>query len=113
VRGGIVHAAAGTGGAEAAALAGEGDQQFGAAGRAAHPREAVGENPAPEIALELADDEPGQARLAALLRLGEEGLPVLPDRRVQERALGLAPAIGGAGRVRACSDPIPAHGVAA
>jgi hypothetical protein len=27
----------------------KGDQQFGAAGRAAHPREAVGENPAPEM----------------------------------------------------------------
>jgi len=76
-------------------------------------REAAGENAAAEIPLEFAHHEPGKACLAALLDLGEEGLPMLPHGRVQERALGLAPAIAGAGCVRACSDPIPAHAVAA
>ncbi len=70
-------------------------QQFVATRGAAHPRKPVCEDAAGEVTLELAHDEPGQtrARLATLLHLGEEGLPVRAHGRVQERALGLAPPV--------------------
>ena len=53
VRRGPLHAAGGAGRAEAATLAGKGDQHLVAAGRTAHASEAVGEDAASEVPLEL------------------------------------------------------------
>ena len=92
---GIVHPSGGAGRAEATPLARKRDQQLVAALGAAHPRKTMREDAAGEVTLELAHDEPGQARarLATLLHLGKEGLPVRAHGRVQERALGLAPPV--------------------
>ena len=59
VRRGPLHAARGAGRAEAAALAGKGDQHLVPAGGAAHAGKAVGENAASEVPFELRNDEPG------------------------------------------------------
>ena len=52
-----------------------------------------GEDTAGEISLELRSDEPRQpgARVAVLCGLGQEGLQMVADGGVQQRALGLAP----------------------
>ncbi len=78
MRGGVVRAARGAGRADPAALAGERDQQLVAAVAAADAGEAVGEDPAVEVAGKLALDKAGEpgAVGAALARLAEEGSEV-------------------------------------
>jgi len=87
-----LHPAGGARRADAAALAAERDQQFVAASRATHAGEAVGEDAAAQVALELGDHEARQGT-AVLLEPRQEGLEVLPHGRVQDRLLRLAPAI--------------------
>jgi len=64
---------------------------------AAHPREAVGQGAAPQVAAEVAlhprRDAPAHG--VGLVRLGEEGLQVMLDHRVQGRLGGTAGAIDG------------------
>ena len=62
---------------------------------AAHPREAVGQDPAPKVAAEVTLHPPGGAPAhgVGLLRLGEEGLQVMLDHRVQRRLGGAAGAV--------------------
>jgi hypothetical protein len=74
VDGEVAHAPTEAARAEAAALAGEGDRVHSAAPGAQTTREAVLEPSTPEILLDLAHHEPGQA--ARLLGALEEGGPV-------------------------------------
>jgi len=105
------HAAGGAGRAQAAAFAGERDQEVMAAGAAARAGEAAGEDAAlekaPEFALDVARDR--RAVGIALASACQPGLEVLLDEPVERRALGSAatvdPGGGGADRgtaVRAC-----------
>ena len=65
------------------------------AGIAVHAREAVGEDAAREIPLELGDDESREApAVSALGDLGEERVPVGANGLVEDRPLRLAAAIG-------------------
>jgi hypothetical protein len=88
VRGGVVHAARVARRAESAALAAEDDELVVSTSIAVHPREALGEDAAGQIALELFADEVRQVRPLAL---GQEGAQVVAHQLVQERALRLAP----------------------
>jgi hypothetical protein len=73
-----LHAASGTRGAEAAALAREGHQELVSAGGAAHAGEAEGQDPAAQVALELRRQVAGQgAAVGAGGDFGEKGLPVI------------------------------------
>ena len=82
-------------GADAATLAGEGQQPVMPAVRAPHPREAVGEDAAPQVAAKVALHPPGDAPAhgVGILRLGDEGLEVVLHRRVQGRLGGTAGSI--------------------
>src|SRR5439155_20194625 len=81
----------------------------------------VRQDTAAEVTLELTHDESGQTRapIAALLHLGEKGLPMRAHGRVQERPLRLAASIrsGRRGvrrrRLGACPIPDRAHPTAA
>ena len=88
VRGGVVHASARARGADRPALAGEGHQVLEAAPGTLHAGEAVFEQAAGQIALELALDETGQT--TRLLGAFDKGRPVLPEYAVKRRMLGLA-----------------------
>ncbi len=81
VRGGVGHAPAAAGGAEAAAFAGKRYEFVAQAARAVHAREAVGEQAALEVAAQLALDETRQA-VAGIGSTGalEEGLDVREQR---------------------------------
>jgi hypothetical protein len=67
--------------------------------RASQPREAVGEDAAPQVAAEVAlhprRDAPAHG--VCVLRLGEEGLEVMLHHRVQGRLGGTAGAMDGTG----------------
>ena len=89
VRGRVGHAPAAAGRAEAAALAGEGDDAVEAAVVAVHAHEAVGEDAAAEEAAELALDE-ARHRALARLRAGQEGLELALDDAVEDALLGAA-----------------------
>ena len=82
--------------------------------RAAHPREAVGEDAAAQIASKVALHPPGDAPAhgVGFLRLGEEGLEVMLDHRVQGRLGGTAGAIDGTGWAirRRCDGGRPSAG---
>jgi hypothetical protein len=71
------------------AFTGERDEQLVAASTTLHADEAVGENAAAQVPLELGHDEAGQPA-PVLLELRQEGLQMLPHRLVQERLLRLA-----------------------
>jgi len=90
----VVHPPGGARWAEATPLAGQAHQQLVAAVPATHAREAMGEDPAGEIALELRLDEPRESGAlgGAAARLFEEGAQVSADGGVQERVLRFAPA---------------------
>ena len=67
------------------------------AGAAVHAREAVRQDPAAQVSLELLAYEAGQSEAgrAPLLGLDQEGGEVLAHGRVQDGPLRLAAAIGG------------------
>jgi hypothetical protein len=92
------------GGADAAPLAGEGDEALGGAGVATHAGEAMGQDAAAQVGAEVVLDPAGHA-LAAGVGFGgvsQEGLEVVLDEGVERRVGGLAPAVdGGAGASRA------------
>ncbi len=76
IGGTLRHAPPSTARAEAASLAGEGQEALERAVGAPQPREAVGEHAAREELAELLLDEPGQApAIAAVRDFSEEGLP--------------------------------------
>ena len=93
VGGGVGHAATAAGGAEAAALAREGDDPLVMASVAAHPQEAVRGNAAAKIGAQLLLYETWR-RLAAFVGAREEGLEVGGDRSVEHGALGTPRLIG-------------------
>jgi len=68
--------------------------------RAAHPREAVGEDAAPQVAAEVAlhPRRHAPAHGVGVLRLGEKGLEVMPHHRLEGRLGGTPGAIDGTGR---------------
>ena len=87
VGGALGHAAAPATGAEATALAGEGDQPLQGAGVAPEPREAVGEDAAGQELAELPLHEPGEAgAVGALSRFLEKGVQVGADDGVEDAA---------------------------
>ncbi len=92
------HAAGGAGGADAAALAAEGEESLLSAGVTAQAGEAVGEDSAGEVAAEVVLDPGWNAAAVRLLRLGEEGLEVVLDDGVEGRFGGSAAAIDRRGR---------------
>jgi hypothetical protein len=78
--------------------------------RAAHPRESVGEDAAAQVAAKIAlhPSWDAPAHGVGALRLGEEGLKVVLDHRVQGRLGGAAGAVDGTARaVRLCSGEEP------
>jgi len=83
------HPPAAAGGAEAAALAREGNQAVELAVVAAQAQEAVREDAAPEVGAKLLFDEAGTG-LVASARVCEEGLELLAHDLVQEGLLGAA-----------------------
>ena len=101
VSGSALHPSRRAGRTDSTALAGERDEQLVAAGDAAHASEAVGEDAAAQVPLELGHDETGQPA-PILLDLRQEGLEVPPNCLVQERLLRLAVAV-----VRNSSDGLP------
>jgi hypothetical protein len=108
------HASGVAGRADAATLAGEGQEPFMPAVRAPHPREPVSQDAAPQIASEVSlhprRDPPAQG--VGVLRLGEEGLQVMLDHRVEGRLGGAAGAIDGPGGTirRRCGEGRPSAG---
>jgi len=96
VRGGVGHTAAAAGGAEAAALAREGDDAVETAVVTADAHEAVGEDPAAEKPTQLARDEAGRRSLARG-RAGEEGLELCLHDLVENALLGLAARVASVG----------------
>jgi hypothetical protein len=88
---GVGHAAPAARGAEAAALAREGDEAIVAAVVAVQAQEAEGEDATAQEGAELLLDEAGHG-MPAFARLREEGLEVLANRPVEEGLLG---AVGG------------------
>jgi hypothetical protein len=101
VSGSALHPSRRAGRTDSTALAGERDEQLVAAGDAAHASEAVGEDAAAQVTLELGHDKTGQPA-PILLDLRQEGLEVPPNCLVQERLLRLAAAIA-----RSSSDGLP------
>ena len=85
------------GGAEAAALAGKGNQAVEPAVVAAQTQEAVGEDAAPEVGAKLLLDGAGTGPVAST-RVCEEGLELLAHDLVQKGLLGAA------GCVAICGD---------
>ena len=85
VGGDFDHAAGIAGGADAAALAGEGDEALGGAGVAADARETVGENAAAEVGPEVALDVGPGARAQGILLGGggEKRLQVVLEDGVE------------------------------
>jgi hypothetical protein len=104
VGGRLGHAPGGAGRAQAAALAGVGDQEVVAASVAVCSREAAGQDPALEVAAQLALDVTRGRRAVgiALAPACQPGLEVQLHQPVERRALGTATAVdarcGGAGR---------------
>ena len=90
-----LHAARGARGAETASATRKRDEHALPAGVAVRAREAVGEDAAREVPLELGDDEAWEASaVGALGDLGEERVPVGANGLVEDRPLRLAAAIG-------------------
>jgi len=92
VRGSALHPSRRAGRTDPTALAAERNEQLVAARDGADASEAVGENAAAQVSLELGHDEAGQPA-PILLHLREEGLEVRPNRLVQERLLRPAAAV--------------------
>jgi len=88
VRGGLRHAPRPARGAEPAPLATEGDQFVVAAIGAAQAQEAVRQNSAFEVRVELVFDELRQSSASGLLSLSEEALGVLLHQALQRGLLG-------------------------
>jgi len=88
VRGGVGHPAPAAGRAEAAVLAGEGNQAVEAAVVAAQARESVCEDPAAQKGAQLLLDEP-RHRMTLLERRREEGLELGANRSVEQVLLGV------------------------
>jgi hypothetical protein len=108
VVGGVLHAAGIAGGA-GASLAAESHEALETAARTADPGEAPGEDAAVEVCAQVAPDVGGQppAGGTALAGGGEEGLEPFADDGVQERLLGLAPAVSGERRARRAGPTLP------
>ena len=95
VRGTLGHAAAAAAGAEAAALAGKGDQPLQRAGVAPEAGEAVGEDAAGKELAEFLFDEPRETGAGgALGRLLEKGLQVGADDGVEAAVFRVEWAVG-------------------
>ena len=99
MRRGVGHAAAAAGGAEAAALAGKGNQSVAAAGIAANAYEAMFEHAAGKVGAELTLHEAGHGMLA-LPCPREERLEIFSDNGVEDGLLGPASRVGGRARRR-------------
>ena len=108
--GGVGHAPAAARGAEASALAGEGDQLTLAPLAAAQDREASLQHAAVEVAPELAAHEPGQRPPRVGVRPGQERGQVLGDHLVQHRALRLTPPPFQAWLLVSHQEPVPRVG---
>jgi hypothetical protein len=91
MRGGVGHAAATAGGAEAAALAREGDDAIESAAVAVHAHEAVRKDPSTQEGAKLTSDEAGHRSLARG-SAGQEGLELLLHDLVEVARFGLAAA---------------------
>jgi hypothetical protein len=102
VGGEIGHAPGVAGGADPAALAGEGDEALVATVLAAGAGEAVGEDAATEVGEEVLLDPPGHAvaQRVGLGGPGEEGLEVVLDDGVERGGGGPARSVGGRRRGR-------------
>jgi len=87
VSGKLGHAPGVAGGADPSALAGEGDQSLVAAILTASPSEPVGEDAAAQVAPEVLLDPPGHAtaQRVGFDCVGEEGLQVVLDDRIERR----------------------------
>jgi hypothetical protein len=96
VRGRVRHPPPAAGGAEAAALAGKGNQAVELAVVAAQAQEAVGEDAAPEVGAKLLLDEAWTC-VVAIARVCEEGLELLAHDLVQEGLLGTAGCVAACG----------------
>lgn len=99
--GGRCHAPRVAVGADAPALAGEGDQEVVAAAGAASAGEAVGQDAAAEIGPEPGLDETGhaQAQRIGLFGAAEVGLQMITDEPVEDGALRPAPPVDTRSRV--------------
>ena len=86
---GVGHGAALAGGANAAALAREGDEPVEFAGLAVEPEETVSEDSAAEIGAQGLLDEAGGG-LAALVCPLQEGFEFLVEHAVEQRVRGVA-----------------------
>ena len=105
VRGGVGHAAPAAGGAEAAALAREGDETLELALVAAQAKEAVGRDAAAQIGAELVLDEAGRG-LATLAGACEKGLELALHGLMEQRVLGMSRfVVRDLGRKTGCSAP--------
>jgi hypothetical protein len=96
--GGHLHHTAGVaGGADAAARAGQGHEPLGGARGTADAGEAVGEDAAAEVRAEVVLDLPWDAVASGVgpCGLGEEGLEVVLDERVEGCGGGVAAAVDG------------------
>jgi hypothetical protein len=94
--GGHLHHAAGVaGGADAAALAGEGDEALGGARVAADAGEAVGEDAAAEVGAEVVLHPARYAAAVGVGRggIGQEGLEVVLDQGIERRGGGISTAV--------------------
>ncbi len=89
------HTSTATGGAEAAALAGESHQAVAAAGCAMKTRETVGQDSALEIAAKLALHEGREPKGGESVELGQESLEVFAQELVEERLGRIAAAVAG------------------
>jgi len=103
--GGLGHAPGGARWADAAALAGEGDELLVGAAGAADADEAVAQQAAFEKALELSLDEAGIAGavLGALAGVGEKLLEVVGDGLVEGGLGGFAALVARRQRARGCA----------
>ncbi len=95
VRGGLGHAPGGAGRAQAAALAGEGDLEVVATSVAVRAGEATGEDPALEVATQLALDVTGDRYTVGVgfAPRCQPGLEMLLHHSVEHCALGAATAV--------------------
>lgn len=90
----VCHPTRRTGRTDAAVFAGKGDEQLVAAARAADAGEAVFQDAAAQVALELALNEGRQfAAWVPLRRIGQEGGEVFADELMQRRVFGFAPVV--------------------
>jgi hypothetical protein len=108
------HAPCVAGGTDPPSFAGEGQKPVVSAVRAAHTCEAVSQDAAPQVASEVALHPGGDApaHRVRILRLGEAGLQMVLDHRVQGRLGGAARAIDGTGWMirRRCRGARPSTG---